>query len=169
MLKDVRPPHILLASGNMMKLLNNLNHILAPAEITKLTDEINKNVIGLYELGIAHYKFARRVADQNWRQKISRLYYASYNAKRAISLKNSGEFSTDSSDHQNIMKLPDGFNNGSTYATFLKTLRDDRNIADYSHLATMSDLIMTPGDAASKTKAFLDDCKQFLISKAVPL
>jgi len=97
--KGLSEPHVLLASSNPYKLIRNLSSILAPAEIDKIRTEIDSNVIALFELGMLHHKFAMSLAIREWRQNISRLYYAAYNVKRAISLKCDGTFSTDSSDH----------------------------------------------------------------------
>lgn len=134
--KGLKEPHVLLASGNARKLIRNLEDILSPLEIKKIEDEVDKNVVSLFLLGLSHYEFALSIGVSEWRQSISRLYYAAYNVKRSVSLKHDGSFSTDSGDHMKIDMLPDGFENLGTYKSRLKSLRDDRNLSDYSHLAT---------------------------------
>ncbi|MDU8339480.1 hypothetical protein RX909_29100, partial [Pseudomonas syringae pv. actinidiae] len=91
-------PHILLASTNPQKLIKNLSHILSPDQLQLIELEINNNVRSLYTLGEAHYEFAIKVNKKDWRQIVSRLYYAAYNFKRALSLRSDGAYSTDSAD-----------------------------------------------------------------------
>ena len=102
-----------------MKMIQNLNHLLEQQELAKLTAELDRNVVALFELGQDHFSFASKLANQDWRQKTSRLYYAVYNARRAISLKHSGAFSTDSSDHKNVDQLPDSVPNRESHISKL--------------------------------------------------
>ena len=96
-MKGLSPPHLLLAASNPLKMIQNLNHLLNVQEIAKLTVELDKNVAALFGLGHSHFTFACTINNNDWRQKISRLYYAAYNVRRAVVLKHSGTFSTDSS------------------------------------------------------------------------
>jgi hypothetical protein len=102
-----------------------------------------------------------------WRQKISRLYYAAYNVRRSVVLKSSGAFSTDSSDHKNVDQLPDVLDNRESHIVNLRNLREDRNLADYSHLATIGDLVIAPADALQFAGQFLGDCRKFLLQQSV--
>jgi hypothetical protein len=102
-MKGLNPPHLLLASSNPLKMIQNLNHILTAREIGKIAAELDNNAIALFNLGLDHFNFASRLDDRDWRQKISRLYYAVYNLRRAIVLKYNGNYSTDSSDHKTIV------------------------------------------------------------------
>jgi hypothetical protein len=165
--RGLKEPHVLLASGNPKKLIRNLALILSPIELQKIQNEVDNNVISLYALGIGHYEFAMAIPVREWRQNISRLYYAAYNIKRAVSLKNEGLFSTDSSDHTKIDILPDSFDNVATYRSRLKALRDDRNLSDYSHAAAEADLLY--GVAVSRTMVsdFVQDAKKFLLDNGV--
>ncbi len=167
MTKGLTSPHLLLASSNSMKMIQNLNHLLEQGEIAKLIAELDRNVVALFSLGRSHFVFASRLNDHDWRQKISRLYYAVYNVRRAVSLKHCGVFSTDSSDHKNIDQLPDAIQNRESHRTNLKNLREDRNIADYSHLADISDLVLSTNDALVFATQFIDDCKVFLLQEGV--
>lgn len=161
-MKGFSSPHLLLASANAVKMIHNLNHLLLPAELAKLTAELDQNVRALFELGLVHLKFAATLGDKDWRQKISRLYYAAYNVRRAVVLRHSGIFSTDSSDHKNVDQLPDKINNKESHIGKLKDLREDRNLADYSHLAVVGDLIISPTDALAFVNDFVSDCRSFL-------
>lgn len=166
-MKGLSPPHLLLASGNPIKMIHNLNHLLSRKASAKLTAELDRNVVGLFDLGISHYKFAIGLTDTEWRQKISRLYYAVYNVRRAVMLKHSGVFSTDSSDHLAVDKLPDKINNHESHKIKLRDLREDRNLSDYSHQAKIIDLVIPPSDALAFSIQFIDDCRKFLQQNGV--
>lgn len=163
MIKGLSPPHLLLASSNPMKMIQNLNHLLSKKELSKITAELDRNAVALFSLGLSHFDFASTLSNNDWRQKISRLYYAVYNIRRAVVLKHSGAFSTDSSDHKNVDQLPDGISNRESHINKLRDLREDRNLADYSHLAIAGDLVISPDDAFTFATQFIDDCRQFLI------
>lgn len=160
--KGLKEPHILLASGNPQKLIRNLTGVVDADAIQKIQEEVDNNIRSLFVLGEEHFRFALAISTNEWRQRVSRLYYAAYNIKRAMSLKHDGTFSTDSSDHQKVDNLPDGMPNQATYRTKLKNLRDDRNLADYSHLAQESDLLIAADDAAILVEEFIRDAKVFL-------
>lgn len=167
--KGLREPHVLLASSNPMKLIRNLSEIFSPGELEKIEKEISSQCRLLFELGQSHFEFARSLStqNQNWRQKISRYYYAAYNCKRAVVLRWDGRFSTDSSDHQKVDELPTDFKNLATYRHQLKNLRDDRNLADYSHQATVDNLILTLAEAEALVASFVADCREFLVERRV--
>ena len=162
MTKGLSTPHLLLAAANPLKLILNLNHLLTAQELLKLTVELNANVAALFALGLDHFNFASTLTDANWRQKISRLYYGVYNVRRAVTLKHSGGFSTDSTDHKNIDQLPSGLNNRESHLNNLRDLREDRNLADYSHSAVIANLVITPDAALVFSIQFIADCRQFL-------
>ena len=105
----------LLNLGNPRKVKGNLSSILDKAALDRIETEIEKNVLALLDLAKRHYNFARKQSNPNWRQKISRLYYAAYNASRAVRLYVSGHYSTDVRDHQKSEKLPDDFPNRAQY------------------------------------------------------
>ena len=165
--RGLKEPHVLLASGNPKKLIRNLSLILSPLELQKIQDEVDRNVVSLFALGVGHYDFAMAVPVREWRQNISRLYYAAYNIKRAVSLKNDGLFSTDSADHSKIDSLPDGFDNVDTYRSRLKALRDDRNLSDYSHAAAEADLLFGVVLSRTMVSEFVQDAKRFLLDNGV--
>ena len=165
----LKEPSILLASANCHKLIRNLRHILSVREIRKLQDEVNRNVAGLLRLGFHHLQFARAVPAGQWRQKISRLYYAALNTKRGVALSYSGKYFTDVTDHQTIGELPEQFPRSSTYGTRLQNLRHDRNLADYSHVADESDLVISIPDAQCLVEAFYEDAKHYVTERGVSL
>lgn len=104
-------------------------------------------------------------ADTAWRQKISRLYYAVYNFRRSVVLRDSGRFSTEPSDHNNVEQLPEGVEHRESHVLKLRSLREDRNLADYSHQAVITDLVISPADALVFANTFHSDCRSFLLSK----
>lgn len=167
--KGLREPHVLLASANPQKLMRNLANILNPDEIQKISNAILSESAALFALGQSHFTFAISLPAGEWRQNISRLYYAAYNAKRALTLMNDGGFSTESADHQKIDILPDNMENRELYKARLRSLRDDRNLCDYSHLANENDLLITVPDARALVTQFLADTKTFLQEKGVQL
>lgn len=162
-------PSILLAGSNCQKLLRNLSHILDESSLVLLRNEIDRNVVALLDLGREHFDFAAQVVAVRWRQKTSRLYYAAFNTKRAVSLHHSGAFSTDVSDHKNISSLPPDFPRSNTHATRLNNLRDDRNIADYSHVAQPTDLIVGVHEAENFVRNFIEDSRSYLASRGLQL
>lgn len=119
-------------------MIKNLAGILDKPELEKIRNEINSNVIGLYRLGESHFAFAKSIKAGEWRQKISRLYYAAYNVKRAVSLKHDGSYTTDSTDHQKVDLLPETLVKHALYKVKLKNFRDDRNLADYTAISRRS-------------------------------
>jgi hypothetical protein len=167
--KGLVEPHVLLASSNPIRLIKNLTYILSPDQIQKIEDEVNRNVVSLYTLGCSHYSFAMTVDKNEWRQVISRLYYAAYNVKRSVSLRCDGAYSTESSDHSKIEFLPNTLDNAEAYKLRLKNLRDDRNLADYSHSAVEDDLLHTVESARTMVTGFISDAKKFLMANGVQL
>ena len=167
--KGLSEPHILLASSNPNKLIRNLAGVLTSKQLSKIQKEIDKNVLGLYLLGRSHYRFACTVPSPDWRQRVSRLYYAAYNVKRALQLRDSGDFATDVSDHKKIDELPNAMQNVALYKSKLKNMRDDRNLADYSHLATESDLLIPVEEMHLIVTNFLADAGAWLDSMNVKI
>ena len=162
----MKSPH-LLNLGNARKVKKNLAGILDPASLDRLEAEIQTNVVALLALARRHYHFARRQAGQNWRQKISRLYYAAYNAARAVRLYVSGEYSTDANDHQKFGQLPKDFPSRAQYVNKLAVLREDRNTCDYDHMSTASDLVLGSTSSLTLVRDFMADTTAYLQSKGL--
>jgi uncharacterized protein (UPF0332 family) len=165
-MKNLISPHILLI-GNPYSAINNLQGTLSSDEINKIRVAIQKEVKLLFELGQSHFNFAKNIDHKEWRQKVSRLYYAAYNARRAVQLQDSGKYSTDVSDHKEINNLPENLENKAIYGELLKKLRDDRNLADYSHIGKATDLFNSTQDFEDQVEKFLIDCKKYLSNAGV--
>jgi hypothetical protein len=165
----MKTPHLLHAGGNARKLKENLVGVVDAAAIAAIQAEIHANVSQLYALGQSHYFFAIRQNNRAWRQKISRLYYGTYNVSRAIRLCVSGEYSTESSDHKKIESLPGDFPNQNTYANRLRALREDRNLCDYDHTAKITDLVVGMYDSIELAQQFLKDAKSYLNQQGVKI
>lgn len=167
--KGLKEPHLFNAGSNPLKVIKNLAGILVVEELNKLRVEIEANVVGLFRLGESHFEFAQSIDPKHWRQRISRLYYGAYNVRRSVQLRYDGSFSTESSDHSRIDSLPNEIANLATYKVKLQNLRDDRNLADYNHLATQGDLIVSANDYQTFVGAFINDAKSYLVSGGIVL
>lgn len=146
-----------------------MQHVLDEAAIEALRQEVRHNVKQLFDLGDQHFRFAMSIPNNNWRQRISRFYYAAYNIRRAIRLDHSGQFSMDVTDHKKIGELPEDFPNRNTFATQLEGLRDDRNLADYNHVAEASDLLQVPEDVETLVKEFRLEALKYLTARGINL
>jgi len=89
--------------------------------------------------------------------------------RRAIELHTEGNYRTDISDHKNIHNIPDIFPNKDRYRSQLVVLRDDRNIADYSHDAEETDLVLTQDIAEALVTDFIGDARNFLKNRGVSI
>jgi hypothetical protein len=165
----LKSPHILLAANNCKKVRTNLAQILDAKAIKAIDDEITRNVAGLFEFGLAHYTFAMSLAETEWRQCVSRLYYAAYNMGRSIRLFKDGHFSTEISDHRKVDDFPQDFPNRSRYANQLVILREDRNLCDYDHTATETDLVISRIDALVLVDQLANDARTYLAHYGVKL
>ena len=163
----MKSPH-LLNLGNPRKVKYNLSGLLGAAALERIESEIAENTDALISLARAHYRFAVRQSSPNWRQKISRLYYAGYSASRAVRLYVNGEYSRDVQDHQKFGNLPEDFPHKSTYINKLAILREDRNTCDYDHMATASDLVLGSRASIELIRNFLDDVTAYLSKKPRP-
>ena len=160
---------MLLASSNPMKMVRNLPHILNEEQLALISVAISHEAALLFKLGQSHLTFAGGIPESEWRQRTSRLYYAAYNCRRAVVLKLDGSFSTDASDHQSVDKLPATLSDYATYYKKLKDLREDRNLADYSHLARVGDLLIPIGQSLHLVEDFFAVARSYLESQGVVL
>ncbi|MDR2439825.1 MAG: hypothetical protein LBE12_10710 [Planctomycetaceae bacterium] len=158
-----------LLKKNPIAIKEGLSDILDQKSLDQIQNEINKNVKELFLLGVNHYNFAKTINSNDWRHKISRLYYAAYNIARSVRLHTFGYYSTDSEDHKRIGDLPKDFPNQTRYATSLVDLRDDRNISDYDHTAKIEDTKLGINDAYSLVEDFLKDADQYFKNKNVTI
>jgi hypothetical protein len=148
-------------------MLRNIDPLLTRVARQRLELAVLQNVAGLFQLGDEHLAFALAIDPGQWRHRISRLYYAGYNIRRAVLLCHDGSYSTDSSDHQAVNVLPDDFNERAKHGATLKTLREDRNLADYNHDATRRDLLQAPDVAESLIQAFRQEAVAYVRAKGV--
>ena len=163
-----KQPH-LLNLGNARKVKENLSGILSPSALDRIETEIAANTVSLIGLARKHYKFAAKQSPANWRQKVSRVYYAAYNAVRAVRFYVAGEYSTEVKDHYKFDKLPDDFPHRARYVNQLAVLRTDRNTSDYDHLSSADDLILGSTRSAVLVKELLDDAVLYLRKKGLDL
>ncbi len=162
----MKSPH-LLNLGNVRKVKNNLSGVLDEAALELIEREIQANAAALLALARHHYHFAERQLGPNWRQKVSRLYYAAYNAARAVRLLITGDYSTDVKDHQKFDKLPSDFPSRDRYVNQLAVLREDRNTCDYDHISRARDLVLGTRDSTELVREFLKDASTYLSDKGM--
>ncbi|MDR1963079.1 MAG: hypothetical protein LBQ50_04825 [Planctomycetaceae bacterium] len=154
---------------NPTAIKEGLSDILDQKSLNQIQNEIDKNVKDLFNLGINHYEFAKTLNSNDWRHKISRLYYAAYNIARSVRLHTSGIYSTDSEDHKRVGELPKNFPNQARYVTGLADLREDRNLCDYDHIAKIEDTKLGIDDACSLVEDFMKDADSYLKNRNVML
>ena len=159
----------LLNLGNVRKVKKNLTGVLDATALDQIEREIEVNVAALLVLAQCHYRFAERQTGPNWRQKVSRLYYAAYNAARAIRLYVAGDYSTDVKDHQRFDELPNDFPSRDRYVNQLDVLRGDRNTCDYDHISTARDLVLGTRSSTELVREFLKDARAYLSGKGMNL
>ena len=164
----MKSPH-LLNLGNARKVRENLSGILDTTALALIEREIDANVVAFLTLGRRYYLFATDQSSQNWRHKVSRLYYAAYSVARGVRLYVTGEYSTDVRDHHRFDKLPDDFPTRDRYVNQLSILREDRNLCDYDHIATARDLVLGSSNSAALVRDFMDDARSYLRGKGLSL
>jgi hypothetical protein len=147
----------------------NLAGIIPAPALAQIEAELLQNVRQLYMLGRNHFLFARRQNNRAWRQKVSRFYYGTYNASRALRLCEKGDFFTDSSDHKKIGDLPNLFPDRGRFENHLTALRDDRNLCDYDHTAEMTDLVLGLSATEQLANDFFKESRIFLLARGVSL
>lgn len=152
----------ILSFSNVRKVEKSLEPIIGPAATALITAEIEEHSKKMFRLALRHYRFALGCSAQQWRHKISRLYYASYNASKTIRFYVEGNFNTDVSDHKKIGNLPSGFSDRERFENQLPILRACRNDCDYNHDVLVGDLVLSPKEAQLLTRDFLKATKGFL-------
>lgn len=163
----VKAPHILLASGNARRMIANLETIVDDSVLTILRLRLDDNSREMMALARDHLELAKhlKLEPRRWRHTVSRAYYASYLATRAVRLAYDGSYSTESTDHKKVGVLPTGFPNQATYENQLPILRDDRNLADYDHAATPADLLVGIEPAVTLAAQVISDAQTWLDSR----
>jgi hypothetical protein len=161
----LKSPHLFNAGSNPYNVITNLGGLLSAVQLQILREEVRGIVRSLFALGRSHYEFALTLPVNQWRQRISRLYYGAYNARRAIALEVDGSFSIDSSDHKNVNQIPDDFPNAAIFKVRITNLREDRNMADYNHLAQEADLVNPVSDYQELVRQFLAETTAYLTNR----
>lgn len=158
-----------LKAGNPRRIAILYSAVLSNDSRQRIENELNEHVLGLFELGVTHFKFAERLRSSEWRQQISRYYYACYNASKALRFFSDGNFSAEVADHKKVGELPDDFPERDRFKLNLETMRTDRNTSDYDHIAGVDDLLSTPTDIALTTRDFLNTVKDYCLARGLPL
>lgn len=158
-----------LKAGNPNRIATVYTSFLLPSEIAKIREQSKTHTAAMYNLGLQHYRFAISLGRPHWRQKISRLYYASYNVSKSIRFNHDGNHSTDVKDHTKVGSLPNGFPNKSTYENELTTLREDRNSCDYDHIIKSKDLVKSTAEYVSIVTSFMRDAHDYLSNRGITL
>lgn len=148
--------------GNHQKICSLYSEFMTESEVEKIRNEMRKHTKSMFDLALEHYNFAVSIRKYQWRQRISRLYYASYNASKAIRFDHDGAHSTDVKDHSKIGALPKGFPDQALLENKLTNLREDRNSSDYDHLSTKNDLLSQPDEYQDLVLEFLQKAHDYL-------
>ena len=98
-----------------------------------VTQLLHRATVDRFELSLDFRRRSRQLLSppaNNYRDAVSRLYYAMYHAARAVVFFTNG--GDDNQDHQVLPgNIPGDFPNTAIWANRLKTARDNRNRADY--------------------------------------
>lgn len=159
----------ILKLGNNRKISSVLSEVIDDGAIGLFDAEIDKHCQLMFKLGLDHYRFAIKLPRARWRQKVSRLYYGAYSASKSVRYYKTGHYSTLGEDHKKVGDLPANFPSQAMFKTQLAVLREDRNLADYNHFATATDLAIPTADAATLVKEFLAGSKQYLKDEGIIL
>lgn len=162
-------PSRLLEVGNTRKLIEVLRSYVSVETIQALELEIEVQTGKLFDLSMFHYRFAINQNRYDWRQRVSRLYYASYAASRGVRLFVNGHFSTDVTDHKKVGLLPNDFPNHARFSNKLEILREDRNSADYDQAARAFDLVLGTSESTELVRDFLRATKTYLSGRGLIL
>jgi len=155
--------------GNPRKIKTILTGVVDQNALNSIENEIRKNTQQLFDLALYHYRFAGPLSSYQWRQKVSRLYYAGYSCTKATRYYATGIYSTDGSDHKKVGDLPADFPNAATFSNKLSVLRNDRNTCDYDHMSRASDLVISTPEAAQIIRDLLKETKAYFAAQGFSL
>lgn len=162
-------PSRLLDLGNTRKVIDVLRAYVSAESLSALELELEVQTRKLFELSMYHYRFAVTQNRHDWRQRISRLYYACYASSRGVRLFANGYFSTDVTDHKKVGILPGDFPDQAKFSNKLEMLREDRNSADYDQAARASDLVFGTAESTELVRDFLRATRTYLSGRGVTL
>lgn len=158
-----------LRAGNPRKIISCYNNLLGMESISALKTELDDHVKAIYALALNHFQFAERQRNTEWRQKVSRYYYACYNASKALRFHMDGNFSSDVTDHKKIGDLPDDFPNKEYFKNKIESMRTDRNSCDYDHQIAQDDLIDSPESIRNVSTDFLEEVQIYCNNRGLAL
>jgi hypothetical protein len=116
---------------NHQRVRKALESILHRGALTPYDEAVKATCRCYLRLAQAHLRIVRRRPVLDWRTRVSRAYYASYNASRAVRFFVYGQVANDVEDHKRVGELPNDFPDRDTWSTRLTDMRVDRNTADY--------------------------------------
>ena len=149
---------------NPQKVIRCLETILNRDELGKIEEALRQNVQQLIKLSRSHLRFAQlATGPSSWRQRVSRGYYSSYCASRAVRLAYNGYYNTDPGDHKKIGDLPDDFPSKSNWEDFLMKFKADRNLADYDHTVTEHALEVSSYEYVAGANDFYQAARRYLM------
>jgi hypothetical protein len=155
---------------NPHKVIRCLATILAKDELDKVNAALHDNVKQLLRLGRNHLRFAQQAdGPASWRQRVSRGYYCTYCASRAVRLAVNGFYSKDPDDHKKIGDLPGDFPSKSIWEDFLMKFRADRNLADYDHTVSERALELGSKEYVVRAEQFYQEARKYLITRGAVL
>jgi HEPN domain-containing protein len=164
---SVPETEFLTLTGNHAKLWANLRalgHEGAAAAIRR-----NAVYVGSTWLALAREHLEDAVAalpTQKRRMVYSRSYYAAYNASKAVRYLVYGTVSLLGDDHRQASDLPDDFPHIDTWAEAIPKLREHRLLSGYDNWrVTSSGFTLTPEEAVSLAREFIDDAESYLKGK----
>jgi len=158
-----------LKAGNPRKIISCYSMLLGDTFTRGVEAEIAVHTTAIFALATSHFEFAERQRSSEWRQKISRYYYACYNGSKALRFQVDGAFSADVSDHKKVGELPSDFPNRDYYKNKMESMRTDRNSCDYDHAVMVADLLDTPENIGQFTRDFLDQVKAYCNARGLSL
>lgn len=148
--------------SNPRKIVSALTGIVDQSAIDSIELEIRRHSQMMFDLSLKHFRVAERLGTPDWRQKVSRAYYASYNCSKMLRYFVDGYHSKEVSDHKKIGDIPSDFPGRSIFFNRLQIMREDRNLCDYDHDARATDLSIGVSDSIELSRSFIRSSKQYV-------
>lgn len=148
--------------SNPRKIVSALAGIIDQSAIDSIELEIRRHSQMMFDLSLKHFRVADRLGSPDWRQKVSRAYYASYNSSKMLRYFIEGYHSKEVSDHKKIGDIPTDFPQRSIFSNRLQIMREDRNLCDYDHDAHAIDLSIGVSESVDLSRSFMRSCKAYV-------
>lgn len=155
--------------ANPRKVVSALKGVVDPIAIAAIEREIGHQAQAMFNLSLKHFRIAKRLNAPDWRQKVSRSYYASYSCSKLLRYYVEGTNSKDVGDHKKVGNLPDDFPNRAFYSNKLTIMREDRNLCDYDHIAKAKDLSIGVGGTITLSRDFIHEVKVYVSGRGLVL